>query len=280
MKKDNIFESLSGVKIPIQIYGTAWKKERTADLVVEALSKGFRGVDTACQPRHYNEPLVGEGISRSGIKRSELFIQTKFTPFGGQDTDNCPYNPSHSLEDQIKTSLSVSLQNLKTDYLDSLVLHSPLKTLEETLQAWNVLESFVERGVVKQIGLSNCYDHDFFCELFQKAKVKPAVLQNRFYAESDYDKNLRSFCNEKGIYYQCFWTVKANTHTWESSTVLELAERLKKSPLQVFFRSLIYDRIHPLYGTTNSTHMEEAMDLFNFTLESEDIEKIKTIGQY
>ncbi len=280
MKKDNIFESLSGVKIPIQIYGTAWKKERTADLVEEALSKGFRGVDTACQPRHYNEPLVGEGISRSGINRSELFIQTKFTPFGGQDPDNCPYNPSHSLEDQIKTSLSVSLENLKTDYLDSLVLHSPLKTLEETLRAWNVLEGFVERGVVKQIGLSNCYDHDFFCELFQKAKIKPAVLQNRFYAESDYDKNLRAFCNEKGIYYQCFWTVKANTHTWDNPTVLELAERLKKSPLQVFFRSLIYDRIHPLYGTTNSTHMEEAMDLFNFTLESEDIEKIKTIGQY
>lgn len=128
----NSFESLSGVKIPLQIYGTAWKKERTADLVAMALDKGFRGIDTACQPKHYNEPLVGEGIARSGIERSELFLQTKFTPFRGQDPNNCPYDPTSSLEDQIKQSLAVSLENLKTDYLDSLVMHSPLATLEET----------------------------------------------------------------------------------------------------------------------------------------------------
>lgn len=110
-------------------YGTAWKKERTADLVSLALKKGFRAIDTACQPRHYNEPGVGQGIALSGVDRKEIFLQTKYTPIGGQDPNNVPYDPKSPLKTQVRTSLQVSLQNLKTDYLDSLVLHSPLQSL-------------------------------------------------------------------------------------------------------------------------------------------------------
>lgn len=46
------------------MYGTAWKKERTSDLVVQAVRAGFRGIDTACQPKHYREDLVGEALLR------------------------------------------------------------------------------------------------------------------------------------------------------------------------------------------------------------------------
>lgn len=279
----NSFKSLSGVSIPLQIYGTAWKQEKTADLVELAIQKGFRGIDTACQPRHYSEPLVGEGIGRaysSGLQRSDFFIQTKFTPFGGQDPNRCPYDPSTPIEDQIRKSLSVSLENLKTDYLDSLVLHSPLSSWEENKRAWEVFESFVEEGVVKQIGISNCYDPNFFVHLFNESKIKPSVLQNRFYADSGYDKELRAFCNEKGVYYQSFWTVNANVPIWNSPVVIELANRLKKSPIQIYFRALIQEKIHPLYGTTNPSHMEEVMDLLRFSLEQEDCDKIRAIGHY
>ncbi len=54
----------AGIKLPWIIYGTAWKKERTADLVVKAIQAGFRGIDTACQPKHYNEPLLGVALNR------------------------------------------------------------------------------------------------------------------------------------------------------------------------------------------------------------------------
>ena len=68
------------VKIPRIIYGTAWKKERTSSLVNQALKAGFRAVDTAAQPRHYNEALVGDGISRAiskeGLKREELYVSS------------------------------------------------------------------------------------------------------------------------------------------------------------------------------------------------------------
>lgn len=119
--------------LPPFIYGTAWKKEMTTLLVQQALRNGFTAVDTACQPRHYREDLVGEGIrthlaSTSGkLKRSDLYIQTKFTPIDGQDPNNVPYDTASSLTDQVQQSVETSLRNFtmgdETPYLDSLVLH-------------------------------------------------------------------------------------------------------------------------------------------------------------
>jgi diketogulonate reductase-like aldo/keto reductase len=86
MKDQKWFTTLAGVKMPWLIYGTAWKKERTADLVVQAIQAGFRGIDTACQPKHYDEPLVGAALLRLNelqIERESLFVQTKFTPLDG-----------------------------------------------------------------------------------------------------------------------------------------------------------------------------------------------------
>ena len=87
--------SAFGVAMPRLIYGTAWKKERTAALVELALRQGFRGVDTACQPKHYNEEGVGGGLAAAfgaGLARSEIYVQTKFTPFAGQDPNDVPYD--------------------------------------------------------------------------------------------------------------------------------------------------------------------------------------------
>lgn len=119
----------SSLNVPPLIYGTAWKKERTAELVEKAILCGFCGIDTACQPKHYNEPGVGEALSNlkiQGIPRESLFIQTKFTPLSGQDPTRVPYNPSATIKDQVLQSFQTSLKNLGVKYLDALLLHSPL----------------------------------------------------------------------------------------------------------------------------------------------------------
>ena len=75
--------------VPRMIYGTAWKKERTGALVLQALQAGFRAIDTASQPKHYQEHLVGaavaDAIAGGIVHREELFLQTKFTSIDGQD---------------------------------------------------------------------------------------------------------------------------------------------------------------------------------------------------
>ena len=190
------------------------------------------------------------------MQREDFFLQTKYTPLRGQDQNRVPYNPDDSLEEQVKTSLKVSLQNLQTTYLDSLVLHSPLPTLEETMTVWQTMESFVDDGRVKQLGISNCYDYDFFQSLYEQARIKPKVLQNRFTAQTQFDTALRAFCQEHDVKYQSFWTLTANRHALASPQVKQWAARLELTPQQLMFAFLMsLGYVTPLSGTTSLEHV-------------------------
>ncbi|MGH8593350.1 MAG: hypothetical protein ACREX9_00960 [Gammaproteobacteria bacterium] len=115
MKQIDFVISAYGVRIPKIIYGTAWKNDRTAALVEQAITFGLRGVDTACQPKHYHEPGGGVGLARclfGGLTRADIYLQSKFTP--GQDPDRMPYDPKASLAQQVAQSFETSLRNLQT----------------------------------------------------------------------------------------------------------------------------------------------------------------------
>lgn len=272
--------TIENVKMPSLIYGTAWKKEKTADLVVQAVLSGFRGVDTACQPKHYEEALVGEALARlrdHGIGREELFIQTKFTPITGQDPHKIPYNPNTPLDLQVAHSFEVSKRNLGTEIIDSLVLHSPISPYEDLLSVWGAMEKIYHNGGALQLGISNCYDLELLQRLYGDATVKPAVVQNRFYAQSGYDIHLRQWCNEEGIIYQSFWSLTANPHILASAPILALAKKYDKTQAQILYRYLNHLGIVPLIGSTSKQHIEEDLDIFSFDLTLEEIAGIKLI---
>jgi len=265
-----------GPKLPY-LYGTAWKKEATVQLVVDAVRAGFRGIDTACQPKHYREDLVGVALAqlaREGVPREELWLQTKFTPLRGQDPNNVPYDPAAPLAVQAEQSIARSLQNLGTHHIDSLVLHSPLPTLEQTLEVWAVFEKAVADGRVTQLGISNCYDPRFFRALYEAARVKPKVLQNRFYADEGYDQELRAYCLEHGVAYQSFWTLTANPHILSSGAVSGAASRLHATPAQVLFRWLIQSGHQPLTGTKSPEHMRQDLAAASLSLTDEEMREI------
>src|SRR5262245_10627094 len=115
----------AGVRVPSFLYGTAWKEDRTEALTRLALEAGFRGVDTANQPRHYHEACAGAAIqsalSSGLVRRDELFVQTKFTSAGGQD-HRLPYDPSADPATQVRQSFASSLEHLHVDAIDSYVL--------------------------------------------------------------------------------------------------------------------------------------------------------------
>jgi len=178
--KDNI-------SIPRIIYGTAWKKEDTTKLVCLAVRKGFRGIDTACQPKHYREDLVGDAVitmQKEGYPRESIFLQTKFTSYNGQDPNRCPYDPKLPLPEQVKQSFAQSLKNLKTTYVDSLVLHSPLDTHTENMEVWRIFEELHSLGKVKVLGISNIYSLKTLKQIYTDATIKPSVIQNRFYKKN------------------------------------------------------------------------------------------------
>lgn len=265
------------MKIPNMIYGTAWKKENTTDLVFEALKQGFKGVDTACQPKHYREDLVGLGLLKAyeiGIKREDIFLQTKFTPIDGQDQSNMPYLASDEIEIQVEKSFETSKRNLKTDFINAYILHSPVFPGSKLQRVWQKMEEFYDKKEVGALGISNCYDLDVLKYLFNNAKVKPTIVQNRFYAQSGYDKELRVFCKQNNITYESFWSLTANPNILANEVLENLAVKYQKGVVEIFYRFLNHIDIVPLNGTTSTKHMIEDLKIGEFELESEEINSI------
>jgi diketogulonate reductase-like aldo/keto reductase len=280
MTKNEWFTTSAGVQVPWIVYGTAWKQDRTADLVVQAILAGFRGIDTACQPRHYRESMVGDALQRlktHGIERETLYLQTKFTPIDGQDPSSIPYDKDSSVYEQVKTSFEVSLTHLQTTYIDTFILHSPLATFDLTMEAWSAMEMIQKSGGARQLGLSNCYSIQTIDKIFAAASVKPVLLQNRFYQETDYDCELRQWCSCHGMLYQSFWTLTANPHKLETEVIQAIAKTHKRTGPQVFFRFLHQLGIVPLTGTCSEQHMSEDLSILDFELSDAEMEMINLL---
>lgn len=267
---------------PSIIYGTAWKEERTTDLVKTALSVGFSAVDTANQPKHYQETLVGEAMLSAfneGIKREDFFIQTKFTPPDGQD-NRIPYELSANLTTQVKQSFASSLKNLHTDYVDSYLLHGPYSRFglgNSDWEVWHEIEDLYRTEKVRRIGISNV-SLEQLETLHKKAEIKPMVVQNRCYADQGWDREVREFCIAHDIIYQGFSLLTANPYVLQDNRVKDIARGLGKTAIQVVFRLALQIGITPLTGTTNKEHMKEDLEIFDFELSQEEVEIILNIG--
>lgn len=271
------------IAMPPLLYGTAWKKDQTADLVTKAVKYGFRGIDTACQPKHYHEAGVGEAIQRlasEGITRDDLYIQTKFTPLNGQDPQNIPYDRKAPLNEQVAQSFEVSKKNLGVSYVNGLILHSPLENMDRSIIVWRAMEHIYHSGGTKQIGISNCYDLETLKEIYEAADIKPSILQNRFYQDTDFDNEIRKWCQEHKITYQSFWTLTANPQILSSEIVQEASQNYRKTPAQIFFRVLIEIGIVPLTGTCRDKHMKEDLEIFHVDLPTSIIQEITSLFNF
>ena len=269
-----------GVRIPPIIYGTAWKQERTAALVAQAICLGFRGIDTACQPKHYNEAGVGDGIAASlqrELQRSELYVQSKFTPLDGQDPKRVPYDTKASLSEQVAQSFQTSLKNLQITNLDCLILHSPLANPRQQQEVWQAMEQIYHNGGARHLGISNCYNSKQLQLLYHNAIVKPAVIQNRFYAQTQYDRTIRDFCQQERIIYQSFWTLTGNPEVLAQATLKLLAAKYQRSVAQVFFCYLHQIGIIPLTGTTSEAHMRDDLAITDFELTGTECQAIEAL---
>jgi diketogulonate reductase-like aldo/keto reductase len=275
-------KAYNNVLIPSWMYGTAWKKEATTGLVREAVGAGFRAIDTANQPIHYQEALVGEALlalAGQGITRESLFLQTKFTPVNGQD-HRTPYDVKADLTTQVKQSFGSSLGHLHTDYLDSYVLHGPYSRSglgAADWEVWAAIEGLYDSGKTRMIGISNV-TADQLAELCARARHKPMVVQNRCYAALGWDKDVREICRTHHIIYQGFSLLTANRGVLVEPEVRAIAVRLGTGVAQVVFRFAMQIGMLPLTGTTNPQHMKDDLAAEQLTLSSDDLRLIESIG--
>ena len=272
----------NNVPLPSFMYGTAWKKEATANLVQQAVTAGFRAIDTANQLIHYQEALVGEALqvlAKQGMARETLFLQTKFTPANGQD-HRTPYDASADLTTQVRQSFDSSLAHLHTDYIDSYVLHGPYSRYSlgaADREVWAAMEALYQSGKTKMIGISNVTAGQV-AQLCAEATVKPMVVQNRCYAALGWDQEVREICKTHGIIYQGFSLLTANREVLADPEVRAIAKRLETGPAQVIFAFAMHIGMLPLTGTTNLQHMKEDLQSEHLRLSTEDIQRIEVIG--
>lgn len=272
----------NGVPIPSLMYGTAWKKEATTELVQFAVASGFTAIDTANQLIHYQEALVGEALqalAKKGIKRDSLFLQTKFTSVDGQG-GRTPYDPSADLTTQVSQSFDSSLNHLGTDYVDSYVLHAPFQRRglgTADWEVWTAMEGLYRGGKIKMIGVSNITGAQL-AQLCEQANVKPMVVQNRCFAALGWDKAVREICRTNGIVYQGFSLLTANREVLGDPEIHAIATRINATVAQVIFRFAMLIGMMPLTGTTNQQHMKEDLQAGQFTLTDEEVQRIETIA--
>jgi diketogulonate reductase-like aldo/keto reductase len=270
------------VAIPAFMYGTAWKKEATTTLVLQAIEAGFTAIDTANQLVHYDEARVGKALlqlATQGITRDKLFLQTKFTSLNGQD-HRLPYDARASITTQVQQSFASSLEHLHTDYLDSYVLHGPYSRRglgAEDWEVWAAIESLYDTGKTKVIGVSNVTAEQLTL-LCNKAKHKPMMVQNRCYAAFGWDKEVREICRINQIIYQGFSLLTANSGIFAEPDLRAMAAKYQTGLAQIVFRFAQQVGMLPLTGTTNVQHMKEDLQSDRFTLLSEEIRHIETVG--
>jgi len=264
------------------MYGTAWKKEATTQLVQLAVAAGFTAIDTANQLIHYQEALVGEALlalAQQGVTRDRLFLQTKFTPTNGKD-HRTPYDTSAALTTQVVQSFDSSLAHLHTDYRDSYVLHGPYQRQglgAADWEVWAAIEGLYRSGKTKMIGISNVTAEQL-TQLCAQAAVKPMVVQNRCYAALGWDSAVREICRTHGIIYQGFSLLTANREVFSDPSVRAIAQRLGTGLAQVVFRFAMQAGMLPLTGTTDQQHMKADLQAEQRTLTAEDIQIIETVG--
>ncbi|HSN67739.1 MAG TPA: aldo/keto reductase [Thermoanaerobaculia bacterium] len=267
---------VQGVSVPPFLYGTAWTEDRTRPLVAAALAAGFRGIDTANQRKHYHEAAVGDALEDAGIERAALFLQTKYTYAEGQDA-RLPFDPRAPYAEQVRQSFASSLEHLRTDRLDSLLLHGPRTgrgLAPSDREVWRAMEELQREGKVGLIGASNMNPSQLgaLCDF---AEVPPAFLQNRCYAWSGWDRESREVCRERGVVYQGFSLLTANRAELASRPVKTIASRHGKKPSQVIFRFALQVGMICLTGTTDPAHMSEDLAIFDFELSEEEVAVIE-----
>lgn len=279
---DEATRTIQGLRVPRFLYGTAWKEDRTRPLVELALQRGFRGIDTANQRRHYHEAAVGDAIAAAFaggvVRRDDLYLQTKFTFPRGQD-HRLPYDAGAAIGLQVEQSFASSLEHLGVESLDALLLHGPTQRtglVTADWEAWRAMEAIHQSGRVRLLGISNV-SREQLQTLCDKARVRPAFVQNRCYADQGWDREVRECCDAHQLVYQGFSLLTANRAALARPEIVRIAQRHQRTISQIVFRFALDVGMIPLTGTSSVQHMREDLGVFDFRLPAEDIEQIECL---
>lgn len=228
-----------------------------------AIELGYRLIDTAIMYR--NESVIGKAVRESGIDRSEFFIVSKIPR---EDT----YTKT---DDDVRQSVENSLSKLNIDYIDLYLIHFPLEEHEENVRVWKVLESYVEKGLIRSLGVSN-FNETQLEYLLKYAKIKPVINQFQSYP-GNHQQSLIDFCKANDIVPEAYHSIaKMSDETKE--TLKNIANTYQKTWNQVVLNYQVNEGLVVIPKSHNPKHQQSNIDIFDFELTKEDRLTIKNIS--
>ena len=248
----------NGLKMPMAGIGTFLLSPDEAEAsVLAALGDGYRLIDTA--NAYVNEKAVGRAMKKSGLKREEIFLETKLWPSFYEQED----------------AVEKTLQRLDTDYIDLLLIHQPAGNY---VAGYRQMERAYKEGKVKAIGLSN-FNQAQIEEILGLCEVKPTVLQTEVHPYFQ-ERELKEFLSKEGMVIQAWYPLgHGDKALLEEPLFTELGKKYGKSNAQIILRWHIQDGNIVIPGSKNPAHIKDNFDLFDFSLTEEEMGEIAALDK-
>lgn len=248
----------NGLSMPMAGIGTFLLTPDEAEAsVLAALEDGYRLIDTA--NAYVNEKAVGRAMKKSGLKREEIFLETKLWPSFYED-DN---------------AVDKTLERLGTEYIDLLLIHQPAGNY---VAGYRQMEKAYKEGKVKAIGLSN-FNQAQIEEILGLCEVKPAVLQTEVHPYFQ-EQELKKFLSKEGMVIQAWYPLgHGDKALLEEPLFTQLGKKYGKINAQIILRWHIQDGNIVIPGSKNPAHIKDNFDLFDFSLTEEEMEKIAALDK-
>lgn len=248
----------NGLKMPMLGYGTIGQAgEQITDNVAFALNHGYELIDTA--NRYGNEVEVGRGLKKSGLWREEIFLETKLGPTLYEN----------------EAAIDGTLKRLGVDTIDLMILHHPVNNY---LYAYGMLEKAYKAGKLRAIGVSNFYP-DRLIDLCQFVEVTPAVNQVETHVFQQ-QKVAHEYMEKYHVQHESWGPfAEGRKDFFTNPTLVEIGEKYGKSSAQVALRFLLQSDVVVIPKSTHKERMEQNINVFDFTLSSEDMAAIRKLDE-
>lgn len=230
----------------------------TYKAVRSALEVGYRHIDTAAA--YFNEAEVGKAVKDSGIPREEIFITSKL------------WLQDHGYA-AAKKALETTLHNLGMDYVDLYLIHQPYGDVPG---AWKALEDAKSEGKIKSIGVSNMTP-EIWNRFVPSFETMPAVNQvecNPYFQQ----RRLREILDESNVKLEAWGPLgQGNKKLLSDPVITELEEKYNKSAGQIILRFEVQEGIIVLPKSTNPERMKSNLEIFDFVLTNEEMDKLRAL---
>lgn len=254
------FKLNNGVEIPVLGFGVFQiPQEQTKQAVLDAIEVGYRHIDTA--QSYFNEEEVGDAIAETIVPREDLFITTKvwLSNYGYENT---------------KTSIKISLEKMKLDYLDLVLLHHPFG---DVFVSYKALVDLQKEGKIRAIGVSN-FNELRLADIIAFQDTVPQINQIEINPFHQREEDLQNALSRGNVQLEA-WApfAEGKNGIFKNEILLAVGKKYGKSPAQVILRWLYERGIVSLAKSVKKDRMKQNIDIFNFSLTSEDKEQIGTL---